>query len=277
MCRMVFKAVESGNEQVASDLRRIAGEADESTWKPKTPQEVCGKILHTAYMGTENSGTETRGRAKALSNAIGSYHLDFNFDAIVAGFRTVVESLFSLTLRYNTQGGSTAQSIALQNIQARTRMVLAYLLASILPEVRQRRGERAKAGGILVLGSANVDEALRGYFTKYDASSADLNPIGSISKIDLRRFISWAKTNFELPQLEQFLEATPSAELIPLSDQGPQSDEQEMGITYKELSVFGQLRKNERLGPWGQWYVYSQEALIPRSIPRSILPARSIR
>ena len=28
-----------------------------------------------------------------------------------------------------------------------------------------------------VLGSANVDEALRGYMTKYDCSSADINPI----------------------------------------------------------------------------------------------------
>ena len=27
-------------------------------------------------------------------------------------------------------------------------------------------------------GSANVDEALRGYYTKYDCSAADVNPIG---------------------------------------------------------------------------------------------------
>lgn len=37
-----------------------------------------------------------------------------------------------------------------------------------------------------MLGSANVDEALSGYFTKYDCSSADINPIGGISKTDLR-------------------------------------------------------------------------------------------
>ena len=30
----------------------------------------------------------------------------------------------------------------------------------------------------MVLGSANVDEGLRGYLTKYDCSSADINPIG---------------------------------------------------------------------------------------------------
>ena len=34
-------------------------------------------------------------------------------------------------------------------------------------------------GFLLVLGSANVDEGLRGYLTKYDCSSADINPIGA--------------------------------------------------------------------------------------------------
>ena len=35
-----------------------------------------------------------------------------------------------------------------------------------------------RSGFLLVLGSANVDEGLRGYLTKYDCSSADVNPIG---------------------------------------------------------------------------------------------------
>ena len=34
-----------------------------------------------------------------------------------------------------------------------------------------------------------VDEALRGYMTKYDCSAADINPIGGISKGDLKRFL----------------------------------------------------------------------------------------
>jgi NAD+ synthase (glutamine-hydrolysing) len=33
--------------------------------------------------------------------------------------------------------------------------------------------------------------SLRGYFTKYDCSSADLNPIGSVSKIDIKRFVDY--------------------------------------------------------------------------------------
>ena len=70
-------------------------------------------------------------------------------------------------------GGSGPENLALQNIQARLRMVVAYFLAQLRPWTRSR------SGYLLVLGTGNVDEALRGYLTKYDCSSADLNPIGA--------------------------------------------------------------------------------------------------
>lgn len=57
-------------------------------------------------------------------------------------------------------GGSNVENLGLQNIQARIRMVLAFMLASLLPWVHNKKGF------YLVLGSSNVDEALRGYLTK---------------------------------------------------------------------------------------------------------------
>jgi NAD+ synthase (glutamine-hydrolysing) len=57
-------------------------------------------------------------------------------------------------------GGSQVENLALQNIQARLRMVLAFLLAQLLPWVY------GHPAFLLVLGSANVDEGLRGYLTK---------------------------------------------------------------------------------------------------------------
>ena len=66
----------------------------------------------------------------------------------------------------------------------RTRLVQAYYFAQMLPLTRGR----PNGGSLLVLASGNVDECLRGYLTKYDCSSADLNPIGSISKTDLKSF-----------------------------------------------------------------------------------------
>ena len=46
-------------------------------------------------------------------------------------------------------------------------------------------------------------DSLRGYLTKYDCSSADVNPIGAISKTDLKRFIAYAEGAFNLPILAE--------------------------------------------------------------------------
>lgn len=111
-------------------------------------------------MGSTNSGNGTRQRAHVLSKTIGSYHLNIEIDTVVSA----ITSLFSATflgkrLRFESEGGSGQEHLALQNIQSRSRMVLAYLFAGTLTMARER------TGNLLVLGSANVDEALRGYFT----------------------------------------------------------------------------------------------------------------
>jgi NAD+ synthase (glutamine-hydrolysing) len=89
--------------------------------------------------------------------------------------------------------------------------------------------------------------------TKYDCSSADINPIGGISKTDLKRFIAFAEKSFDLPVLADFLDATPTAELEPITKDYVQSDEIDMGMSYNELSVFGRLRKIEKRGPYSMF------------------------
>ena len=64
--------------------------------------------------------------------------------------------------KFEVYGGSYIEDLALQNIQARQRMVLSYLMAQLVPWVKEENGF------LLVLGSANLDEGLRGYMTKYD-------------------------------------------------------------------------------------------------------------
>ncbi|KAH8986847.1 glutamine-dependent NAD synthetase with GAT domain-containing protein [Lactarius akahatsu] len=244
MCRLAVDAARSGNAQVIADARRIVGEPEGSEYVPTDPRELCGRILHTCYMGTENSSAETRMRARELAEAIGSYHKDLNMDHVVTALRTLFQLVTGLRPRFRAHGGSDAENLALQNIQARLRMVIGYFFAQLLPWARGR------VGGLLVLGSANVDESLRGYLTKYDCSSADVNPIGGISKTDLKRFIAWAQENFQLPVLSSFLTAVPTAELEPITETYVQADEADMGMTYDELSVFGRLRKVEKSGPY---------------------------
>ncbi|KXN86615.1 Glutamine-dependent NAD(+) synthetase, partial [Leucoagaricus sp. SymC.cos] len=252
MCRLVAEAAKRGDRQVIADARRMTGEGEGTTYIPSDPREFANRIFYTCYMGTENSSVETRQRAKDLAEAIGSYHVDLNMDTVV----TTVRNLFAVVTghrpQFRVQGGSNAENLALQNIQARLRMVLAYLFAQLLPWVR------GKNGGLLVLGSANVDESLRGYLTKYDCSSADINPIGGISKTDLKKFIAYGVHAFNLPVLKSFLDAVPTAELEPITETYVQSDElitaqADMGMTYDELSVFGRLRKVEKCGPYSMF------------------------
>ena len=41
--------------------------------------------------------------------------------------------------------------------------------------------------------------------TKYDCSSADINPIGGISKTDLRKFIQYCSRKFGFTALEKYV------------------------------------------------------------------------
>lgn len=78
MCRLVHQAVTSPDTaastraQVLDDVRRIAGEPAGSTWVPHDAQEISNRIFVTCYMGTQNSSSETRSRARELAEAIGS-------------------------------------------------------------------------------------------------------------------------------------------------------------------------------------------------------------
>ncbi|KAL0077567.1 hypothetical protein J3Q64DRAFT_1768272 [Phycomyces blakesleeanus] len=246
MCRLVVAASQAGNKQVLEDARRMAGECE--SYVPSDPREFANRIFYTCYMGTEHSSKETRQRAKDLASVIGSYHTDLDMDSVVVSIHSLFSFVTGKTPRYRVHGGTPAENLALQNIQARLRMLLAYLFAQMMPWVR------SKQGALLVLGSANVDESLRGYLTKYDCSSADVNPIGAISKTDLTSFIGYARDAFDMPILGSFLDATPTAELEPITENYTQSDEVDMGMTYKELSQYGRLRKVEQCGPFSMFY-----------------------
>ena len=90
----------------------------------------------------------------------------------------------------------------------------------------------------------------------------------------MKRFIKWAGEEFNLPILEDFLNATPTAELEPITKDYVQADEVDMGMTYderelakgrhvgrngvttadanKSVSIFGVLRKEAKLGTSGR-------------------------
>ena len=263
MCQLVVESVSKGNQQTLADIREVL--ADE-TYVPSSAHNLANRILHTCYMASENSSKDTKDRAQAISQQIGNFHLNANIDGIVNAFLSLFVRLTGKQPQFKVNGGSLSENLALQNIQARTRMVLAYLLAQLLPWVRGYKG------GLLVLGSANVDESLRGYVTKYDCSSADINPIGGISKRDLRQFLRWAANHLGYPALIDVVNAPPTAELEPITENYNQKDEIDMGMTYDELGKFGILRKVHRCGPVRMFekLVYEWEHLSPAIVAEKV-------
>lgn len=231
-------------------------------------RKLMNILLHTCNMPTNNNTPEIRKQASDLAAALGCYHLTTPInDAFVATKNMVKGVQFGVGVtpeevarnakpehqmmeipRYKSSDGDWQENLAIQNIQARLRMITAYYMAQILPLHRWNQDYGNAEGGIpgwegfyaskvaaiedakaanpgvnedklafkqyikdkpnqdiqnkiisgrggspflLVLASSNSDEALRGFFTKYDAGSADLNPIGSFSKTELRKFMKW--------------------------------------------------------------------------------------
>eukprot|EP00316_Scyphosphaera_apsteinii_P011296 CAMPEP_0119336928 /NCGR_PEP_ID=MMETSP1333-20130426/92934_1 /TAXON_ID=418940 /ORGANISM="Scyphosphaera apsteinii, Strain RCC1455" /LENGTH=764 /DNA_ID=CAMNT_0007347863 /DNA_START=29 /DNA_END=2323 /DNA_ORIENTATION=- len=257
MCQRAVAELTSGTErskkQTLGDIRKVTKRPD---YVPTDWRDLCGKIFVTCYMASQYSGCETRERAELLASSIGAMHTSIFIDEITQAIKRTFASVEmhgpraipkeQLKSEPRMEGGTIGENLALQNIQARSRMVMAYFMAQLMPWATD--GDQTTAGGsLLVLGSANVDEALRGYYTKYDCSAADINPIGGINKCDLKAFMVWAAEHKGIAVLQRVADAKPSAELT--GAEGAQLDEEDMGMSYEELGDLGFCRKVEHCGP----------------------------
>lgn len=113
----------------------------------------------------------------------------------------------------NIPDGNKATSYSKGNLKARIRMSVLYYHANMLNRI--------------VVGTGNKTELLLGYFTKHGDGGVDILPIGDMYKTDV----------WELSALvgvpEAIINKAPSAGLW-----SGQTDEKELGITYKEVDRF---------------------------------------
>jgi len=98
------------------------------------------------------------------------------------------------------------------NLMARIRMSLIYYYANKM--------------NYLVAGTGNKSEISLGYYTKYGDGGCDFLPIGDLLKTEVRELAK----SLEIPK--RIIEKPPSAGLW-----AGQTDENELGITYKELDL----------------------------------------
>lgn len=102
------------------------------------------------------------------------------------------------------------------NVKARMRMVAQYALA----------GQRA----LLVVGTDHAAEAVTGFFTKYGDGGVDLTPLTGLTKSQGRQLLEY----FGAPP--RLYEKSPTADL--LDDRPGQTDEDNLGISYRDIDAY---------------------------------------
>lgn len=120
---------------------------------------------------------------------------------------------YHASLKQFEEQGIELDKMSKSNLKVRIRMTLLYAYG--------------QTHRYLVLGTDNMDERYTGYFTKYGDGAADILPIVYLNKQEV---VESAK----IKGVPSFLaERTPSAGLF----EG-QTDEKEMGVTYKDLDKY---------------------------------------
>lgn len=110
-------------------------------------------------------------------------------------------------------GITTLNDAAITNIAPRLRMTSLYAVAA--------------SENRLVAGTGNRSEAYMGYFTKWGDGAHDFNPISDLTATEIFEFLEY----LQAPRC--IIDKAPSAGLF-----DGQTDEQEMGVTYKAIDEF---------------------------------------
>jgi hypothetical protein len=60
----------------------------------------------------ENSGEETRSRARRLSETLGAYHSDITIDEAITAHELIIQKTLNFKPRYKIEGGSDAENVS---------------------------------------------------------------------------------------------------------------------------------------------------------------------
>lgn len=167
---------------------------------PKDPRSWIRERLFTLYQATAQSGETTRRAAAGLAAALHARHEEVSVEDLVVGYCERAEKILGRALTWQQD------DLSLQNIQARTRAPMIWLLANI--------------HGFLLLATSNRSEVAVGYATMDGDTAGGLAPLAGIDKHYLRSWLRWAEKSCPLglgpiPQLALINEQDPTAELRP--------------------------------------------------------------
>jgi NAD+ synthase (glutamine-hydrolysing) len=244
---MVALAVkELGAEQFAARLRHVPSLAQENNINALT-----GKLLTTAYQSADNSGTVTRDAARAVAEALGACHYQWNIGTVVRDYVQTVETALGIHINWEEH------DVPLQNIQARVRSPGIWLVANLK--------------NALLLSTSNRSEAAVGYATMDGDTSGGLSPLAGIDKAWLRQWLRWLETTglaglFPIPALAAVNQQAPTAELRPPTCK--QTDEEDL-MPYDVLDAIERAVIRDRRAPAEVFDVLL--LLYPKESPKQLI------
>ncbi len=161
----------------------------------KSEKEVVGKLLSTAYQATVNSSDTTLNAAKSLADSLGATFYQWNVDSEIAGYTQTIEQVLGINLNWDQH------DITLQNIQARSRSPIIWMLANLKNAV--------------LLTTSNRSEGDLGYATMDGDTSGSLAPISSVDKDFIIKWLHYAESKLGYHGLYKINQLKPTAELRP--------------------------------------------------------------
>ncbi|MCH8318005.1 MAG: NAD(+) synthase [Bacteroidetes bacterium] len=187
---------------------------------------IISSILTCVYQGTKNSSKETYKSAQALADSISAAFYHWNIDEEIDLFTKKIESAIGRKFDWKND------DITLQNIQARTRSPLMWMMAN--------------AKNALLIVTSNRSEGDVGYATMDGDTSGSLAPIAGIDKVFIRQWLQWAERTLGYKALKNVNALTPSAELRP--GEKSQTDEADL-MPYPILTAIEKAAIGNRLSP----------------------------
>lgn len=190
--------------------------------------ELMKNLLTVAYQGTVNSSDETFESAKRLAESIGATFHQWEIDDQVFGAQAKIEQAIGRKLTWKED------DITLQNIQARSRSPIIWMLANLK--------------NALLLATSNRSEGSVGYTTMDGDTSGSISPIAGVDKAFIREWLKYAEQELGYTALEYVNNLAPTAELRPLEQ--TQTDEDDL-MPYEVLQfiensfVLGRQNKEE--------------------------------
>jgi NAD+ synthase (glutamine-hydrolysing) len=194
-------------------------------------QFFSNKFIYTIYQKTKQNSDRTYELANELAKEIHSNHININIQSLVDESLKIFEEATHIKLTWEND------DIPLQNIQARIRNPIAWLLAN-------------KTNSILIVTS-NRSEASVGYTTMDGDTSGGVAPIAGIDKAFILKFLNFISEysdefTISIKTAKKIMEQPPSAELRPLEKE--QTDEQDL-MPYPILSMIERFAIEELLSP----------------------------